>query len=187
MDMPGAVTNRYFPMLERTLRDHFGIELDYDPSLDALARQSAWNWIARASKDLKGRIRILFVEGTEDLYRGWFRDRDVIGHNIGQLRLIMVAVPREFDFTSDGCAHAPRTLDGYLLAVTLHELYELLTQDVSHCHHPGTCVNSVCRVFEQGQCCLCMGGLIEQKWPDIALEDLYCEEDLAQLRQALGR
>ncbi len=99
----------------------------------------------------------------------------------------MIAVPDEFDFTMEGCAYVPRTMDGYLLAVALHEVYELLTSDVSHCHHPGTCVNSVCQVSEQGYCCLCMGGLIEQKWPDITLEDLYCEEDLAQLRQVLGR
>ncbi len=39
--MPRAVTNRHFPMLEHMLRQHFGIELDYDPSLDALAGSPA--------------------------------------------------------------------------------------------------------------------------------------------------
>ena len=182
-----AVTNRHFPMLEQVLNDHFGIALDYDPSLDAQAKQSLWNLFTRINKDPQGRIRILFVDGTEDLSRGWFHDRDVIGRNMSWLRLILVAVPEEFDFTSDGCAYTPRTQEGYLLAVTLHEVYELLTHDIHHCHHPGTCVNSVCQVNDQGHCCLCMGGLIEQKWPDLRLEDLYCEEDLRELRQALWR
>ncbi len=185
--MPRAVTNRHFPMLEHMLRQHFGIELDYDPSLDEMAGQSLRHMFTRVKKDPEGRIRILFVDGTEDLSRGWFRDRDVIGRNLSWLRLILIAVPDEFDFTMEGCAYVPRTMDGYLLAVALHEVYELLTSDVSHCHHPGTCVNSVCQVSEQGYCCLCMGGLIEKKWPDVTLEDLYCEEDLAQLRQVLGR
>jgi hypothetical protein len=185
--MPRAVTNRYFPMLAHTMRDQFGIELEYDPSLDAQAKQSVWSLFTRINKDPEGRIRILFVDGTEDLSRGRFRDRDVIGRNMSWLRLVLIAVPVEFDFTSEGCVYSPKTRDGYLLAVALHELYELLTHDVSHCRHPGTCVNSVCRVTDQGHCCLCMGGLIEQKWPDIALEDLYCEEDLRELREALRR
>ncbi len=185
--MHRAVTNRYFPMLAQTMRDHFGIELDYDPSLDTMAKQSIRSLFSRINCDPEGRIRILFVDGTEDLSRGWLRDRDVIGRNLGWLRLILIAVPDEFDFTLKGCVHSPKTRDGYLLAVALHELYELLTGDLSHCDHPGTCVNSVCRVSDRGYCCLCMGGLIERKWPDIRLEDLYCEEDLAQLRQALSR
>lgn len=183
--MPRAVTNRNFPMLAHMLRHHFGMELDHDPSLDALAKQSLRNLFNRINKDPEGRIRILFVDGTEDLSRGWFRDRDVIGRNVSWLRLILIAVPEEFDFTAEGCACVPKTRDGYLLAVALHELYELLTADVSHCRHPGTCVNSVCRVSDRGHCCLCMGGLIDRKWPDIALEDLYCEEDLAELRKVL--
>jgi hypothetical protein len=185
--MPRAVTNRNFPMLAHVLRHHFDIELDHDPSLDAQAMQSIWNLFTRVGRDPAGRIRILFVDGTEDLSRGWFRDRDVIGRNVGWLRLVLIAVPEEFDFTAEGCAYSPQTREGYLLAVALHELYELLTGDISHCHHPGTCVNSVCRVSDQGHCCLCMGGLIEQKWPDIALEDLYCAEDLGHLRHALRR
>jgi hypothetical protein len=182
-----AVTNRYFPMLAHTMRDHFGIELDHDPALEAQSKQSFRNLFTRVNKDPEGRIRILFVDGTDDLSRGWFRDRDVIGRNMGWLRLILIAVPEEFDFTSEGCAYNPKTRDGYLLAVALHELYELLTNDLHHCHNPGTCVNSVCRVSDKGHCCLCMGGLIERKWPDITLEELYCEEDLAELRLALGR
>ncbi len=27
--------------------------------------------------------------------------------------------------------------------------------------------------------------VIDEKWPDLTLEDLYCEEDLAELRNAL--
>jgi hypothetical protein len=185
--MPRAVTNRNFPMLERMMRDHFGIELDHDPVLEVPAGRSVRNLFTRIKKDPEGRIRILFVDGTEDLSRGWSRDRDIIGFNTSWLRLILIAVPEEFDFTEKECAYAPKTRDGYLLAVALHELYELLTGDVRHCHHPGTCVNSVCRASDRGHCCLCMGGLIERKWPDITLEELYCEEDLAQLRQSLGR
>jgi hypothetical protein len=184
--MPRAVTNRNFPMLERMMRDHFGIELEHDPALDEQAKLSLRSLYTRVKKDPEGRIRILFVDGTEDLSRGWFRDRDVIGRNMSWLRLILIAVPEEFDFTAEDCVYSPKTQDGYLLAVALHELYELLTGDVSHCRHPGTCVNSVCRASDQGHCCLCMGGLIEHKWPGITLEELYCEEDLAQLRQALS-
>jgi hypothetical protein len=185
--MRRAVTNRHFPMLEQMLRQHFGIELDHDPSLDALAGQRIRSPFPCIKKDPKGRVRILFVDGTEDLSRGWSRDRDIIGQNFGHLNLILVAVPDEFDFTLDGCLFVPKTLNGYLLAVTLHELYEIITGDLSHCKNPGKCINSKCLVSKKGHCCLCMGGLIEEKWPDITLEDLYCEEDLAQLRQVLGR
>lgn len=183
--MPRAVTNRDFPMLARALRDLFGMELDYDPSLDALARQSVWSLSARNDRDPEGRIRILFIDGTEDLSKGWLRDRDVIGRSFGWLRLVQVAEPEEFDFTSEGCLYVPRTKEGYLLAVTLHELYEVLTGDTHHCQNPGRCVNSECRVTDEGYCCLCMGGLIDEKWPDLRLEDLYCEEDLAELRRVL--
>ena len=182
-----AVTNRDFPMLAQALRDLFSIELDFDPALGALARQSVWTLSARGDRDPQGRIRILFIGGTEDLSRGWLRDRDVIGRNFGWLRLVQVAEPEEFDFTSEGCAYVPRTRDGYLLAVTLHEIYEVLTGDTHHCENPGRCVNSECSVARGGYCCLCMGGLIDEKWPDLRLEDLYCEEDLAELREALGR
>jgi hypothetical protein len=182
-----AVTNRNYPMLEQAMERLLGIELDYDPELTALARMSRWSLFTRVNKDPAGRIRILFIDGTEDLSSGWALDRDVIGQNFRHLKLILVAVPDEFDFTLDGCLFAPKTLDGYLLAVTLHELYEIITGDLSHCKNPGRCVNSKCLVSKKGHCCLCMGGLIERKWPDIALEDLYCEEDLALLRQSLGR
>ena len=105
--MRRAVTNRYFPMLAHTLRDFFGIELDYDPSLDEMAGQSLRHMFTCVKKDPEGRIRILFVGGTEDLSRGWFRDRDVIGRNLSWLRLILIAVPDEFDFTMEGCAYVP--------------------------------------------------------------------------------
>jgi len=182
-----AVTNRKFPMLEQSMDRLFGIPLEHDPDLTALARMSRWSLFTRVRKDPAGRIRILFVDGTEDLSAGWARDRDVIGQNFGQLKLILVAVPEEFDFTLEGCHYVPETLDGYLLAVTLHELYEIITGDLSHCRNPGRCVNSQCRMSKKGYCCLCMGGLIDRKWPDLALEDLYCEEDLGHLRRALGR
>ena len=66
-------------MLEQMMRDHFGIELDHDPVLDVPARLSLRSLFTRVKKDPEGRIRILFVDGTEDLSRGWFRDRDIIG------------------------------------------------------------------------------------------------------------
>lgn len=185
--MPRAVTNRYFPMLAHTMRDSFGIELDHDPTLNVMAGQHIRNRFPCFKKDPEGRIRILFVDGTEDLSLGWFRDRDIIGLNFSSLNLILVAVPDEFDFTLDGCLYAPETMNGYLMAVTLHELYEIITGDLSHCKNPGRCINSKCLVSKKGHCCLCMGGLLEKKWPDVTLEDLYCEEDLAQLRQSLGR
>jgi hypothetical protein len=136
-------------------------------------------------KDPSGRIRIIFVEGVEDLSFGMAPGTNIIGFNMSRHRLIFVGVPPELDPISPDCAYVPGTMDGYLLAVTLHELYENLTGDVRHCRNPGKCINSVCRLYENGTCCVCMGGLIDQKYPDLRLEDLFCEEDLAGLRIAM--
>lgn len=186
--MPNIVTNRYFPMLAHTLRDLFGIELEYDPSLNRLNRLSIHNVITGSiCKDPHGRIRLVYVDGVDDLSSGRFRDRDIIGFNMTWNRMIFVAVPSEIDPISSKCAYVPHDMDSYLLAVTLHELYENLTGDVRHCHNAGKCLNSVCRVDINGTCCVCMAGLIEKKWPDLTLEDLYCDEGRAELRRALRR
>lgn len=184
--MPGIVTNRHFPMLAHTLRDLFGMELERDASLDRLSRRSIRSLIASGiCRDPQGRIRLIYVDGVEDLSSGRFEDRDIIGFNMAWNRLIFVAVPPEIDPISRKCAYIPRDMDSYLLAVTLHELYENLTGDVRHCHNAGKCLNSVCRVDDNGTCCVCMAGLIEKKWPDLTLEDLYCEEARAELRRVL--
>lgn len=138
-------------------------------------------------KDPAGRLRIIFVEGVEDLSFGMAAGTNIIGFNMSRHRLVFVGVPPELDPISPDCAYVPRTMDGYLLAVALHEIYENLTGDVRHCRNPGKCINSVCRLYENGTCCVCMGGLIDHKYPDLQLEDLYCEEDLDELRRALNR
>lgn len=137
-------------------------------------------------RDPENRIRIIFVDGVEDLSFGMAPRTNIIGFNLRAQRLIFVGVPPALDPISEDCAYVPKTMDGYLLAVTLHELYENLTGDVSHCHNPGQCINSICRLFENGTCCVCMGGLIDKKYPDLRLEDLFCEEDLGELRRSLG-
>lgn len=215
-----AVTNRNFPMLEATLRDLFGIELEYDPSLPQIAtgsqrelvvpciRKDPVNSIrclrsyaatrrmefraframmkATMQKDAHDRIRIIYVDDTTDLAFGMAPGTNVIGFNMSRHRLIFVAVPDEIEAISDDCGHKPGSMDGYLLAVTLHELYENLTRDISHCHNPGKCINSICRLYENGTCCVCMGGMIDRKQPGLTLQDLYCEEDLAELKKALS-
>lgn len=139
------------------------------------------------ASDPARRIRIIFVDGTDDLAFGMAPETSIIGFNMARHRLIFVGVPPELDPISEDCDHVPETMDGYLLSVTLHELYENLTGDVRHCRNPGRCINSICRLYENGTCCVCMGGLIDKKYSDLRLEDLYCEEDLAELRNALSR
>jgi hypothetical protein len=184
--MPNVVTNRYFPMLAHTLRDLFGIGLEYDPSLNRFNKRTLGQIISGSvCKDPQGRIRLIYVDDVDDLSSGRFRDRDVIGFNLTWNRLIIVAVPPAVDPISSQCAYVPHDMESYLLAVTLHELYENLTGDVRHCHNAGKCLNSVCRVNHNGTCCVCMAGLIEKKWPDLTLEDLYCEKHRAGLRRVL--
>ena len=136
--------------------------------------------------DPENRIRIVFVDGAEDLAFGMAPHTNIIGFNVARHKLIFVGVPPELDPISPDCDHTPETMDSYLVAVALHELYENLTGDVSHCRNPGKCINSVCRHYENGTCCVCMGGLIDKKYPDLRLEDLFCEEDLSELRRALN-
>lgn len=215
-----AVTNRDFPVLEATLRDLFGIALEYDPSLPQIAtgsrrellvpgiRKDPVNGIrclrsyaaarhmafraframmkAMMRKDPYDRIRIIYVDETADLAFGMAPGTNVIGFNMSRHRLIFVAVPDEIEAISAECEHKPGTMDSYLLAVTLHELYENLTRDVRHCRNPGKCINSICRLYENGTCCVCMGGMIDRKLPGLTLQDLYCEEDLAELKKALS-
>jgi hypothetical protein len=143
------------------------------------------SWVNAA--DPGNRLRLIFVDGTDDLAFGMAPQTSIIGFNMARYRLIFVGVPPVLDPISEDCAYVPETMDGYLVAVALHELYENLTGDVRHCRNPGQCINSVCRLYENGTCCVCMGGLIDRKYPDLRLEDLYCEEDLAELRNALGK
>lgn len=173
-------------MLKQALFDLLGIELEYDPAIGTVSRLSILDIIsARLRRDPQGRIRILFVDNVEDLSSGRFKDTDIIGFNMTRQKLIFVAIPPCVDPISDECVYTPGTMDGYLLAVTLHELYENLTGDVHHCQNPGKCLNSVCQVYDNGTCCVCMAGLIDEKWPNLRLEDLYCEEDLGELRRVL--
>ena len=84
----------------------------------------------------------------------------------------------------EGCPYVPRTKEGYLLAVALHELYEVAHRRRQPLSPPGHVRQFCVPGLREGYCCLCMGGLIENKWPDITLEDLYCEEDLAELQES---
>jgi hypothetical protein len=181
-----AVTNRDFPMLRQTLRSLFDMELDYDPSLKADGHGVAMSFIrARFLRDPRGRVRIIFVD-TGDLSFGMERDVDVTGFNLPHKRLTFIGVPKSVEAVSDACP-GPGSLDAYLLVVTLHELYELLTGDFGHCDNPGRCINSECGVYEVGTCSACLGALVDEKFPDLTLEDLYCEGHLANLRAAFNK
>lgn len=184
-----AVTNKDFPMLKDALSRLFGIELEHDPSLEALKRLTIKEIIRSmiSPPDAQGRIRIIFIDGTEDLAGGRYQGTDIIGFNMKRKKLIFIGVPTEVGPISEECPFRPRTVEAYLLAVTFHELYENLTGDVSHCDNPGRCINSVCKFYDNGNCCVCMAGLIDEKYPDITLEDLYCEEDLALLKKELKK
>ncbi len=181
-----AVTNRDFPMLRRALKSLFGMGLDHDPSL-GLESRSALRRFAHThfSSDPAGRIRIIFVD-TEDLSYGRARDVDVTGFNVPYRRLILVGVPKGVETQSEKC-YATCTLDAYLIVITLHEVYELLTGDFCHCDNPCRCINSECGVFDVGTCSACMGALVDEKFSGLKLEDLYCEGHLAKLKTALER
>ena len=188
MYMLRAVTNKDFPMLRQAMKATFNIELDYDPEFEPKGKFSLYKIFMNSliPADPQGRIRIIFVS-CEDLSGGWRRDTDVIGFNIAQKKLIFVAVPKTIEAIEPDCYYAPRTLEGYLIAITFHELYENITGDVHHCGHPGTCINSECQYHGNGTCSACMGGFIDKKFPDIALEDIYCEEHLSNLKRALAK
>jgi hypothetical protein len=179
-----AVTNRDFPMLRQTLRSLFDMELDYDPSLNLEGRSAIWRFIhTHFSSDPEGRVRIIFVD-TEDLSYGRARHVDVTGFNIPYQRLILIGVPESIETQSEEC-YKTCTMDSYLLVINLHEFYELFTSDFSHCGNPGRCINSECGIYEVGTCSACMGALVDEKFPDLKLEDLYCEAHLAKLKAAL--
>jgi hypothetical protein len=181
-----AVTNRDFPMLRRSLRSLFGMELDHDPSLSLEGRSAIWRFVhTHFSGDPEGRIRIIFVD-TEDLSYGSARDVDVTGHNIPYQRLILIGVPESIVIQSEEC-YETCTMDAYLLVIVLHELYELFTSDFDHCDNPGRCINSACGVYEVGTCSACMGVIVDDKFPVLRLEDFYCEEHLAKLKPALKK
>jgi hypothetical protein len=179
-----AVTNRDFPMLGRTLQSLFGMGLDVDPSLDLEGHGAVWRFIhTHFASDQKGRIRIIFVD-TEDLSYGRARHVDVTGFNIPYQRLMLVGVPKGVETQCEDCFRTC-SMDAYLLAIVLHEFYELFTSDFGHCDNPRRCINSECDEYDVGTCSACMGALIEEKFPDLKLEDLYCDEHLDNLRTAL--
>jgi hypothetical protein len=184
-----AVTNRDFPQLKQLLRSLFNIELDYDQSIkfggDGPVTLPYLLKMAWLSKDAQDRIRILFIN-TEDLSFGMSKKVDVTGRSIPHKKLAFIGVPETIGPVADNCIK-PDTIDGYLLAITLHELYEVLTGDFGHCDHARRCINSMCDIEDVGTCSACMGSLIDEKYPDIKLEDLYCEEHLAKLNRALSR
>jgi hypothetical protein len=183
-----AVTNKDFPMLMRAMKNTFDIELDYDPSFEPKGKFTTYNIFLNrlVREDPQGRIRIIFVP-CEDLSNGWRKDTDVIGFNISRKKLIFIAVPREIEAIEPDCYYAPGTMEGYLIGIVFHELYENITGDVHHCRNPGKCINATCQFHDNGTCSACMGGFIDRKYPDIALEELYCEEHLSNLRAALAR
>jgi len=181
-----AVTNREFPMMSQALRSLFGMELDHDPSLSLEGNNAIWRFIhTHFSSDPAGRVRIIFVD-TEDLSYGRARRVDVTGFNIPYQRLILIGVPERIETQSEEC-YETCTMDAYLLVIALHELYELLTSDFGHCDNPGKCINSECGVYDVGTCSACMGAVVDDKFPDLRLEDLYCAEHLAKLKPALKK
>jgi hypothetical protein len=184
-----AVTNRDFPKLKQLLKTLFDIELDYDRSIkfgkESPATLPALLKMAWLSRDAQDRIRIIFIN-TEDLSFGMSKKADVTGRSIPHKKLAFIGVPETIGAVSDNCIK-PDTIDGYLLAITFHELYEVITGDFGHCEHPRRCINSLCDLKEVGTCSACMGGFIDKKYPDLTLEDLYCEEHLAKLNLALAR
>ena len=178
-----AVTNRDFPMLRQSLKSLFGMELDYDPSLKVSGKLDLYRM--NFSSDPHGRLRILFIDNTRDLSWGFSRDADVTGRSNPHAKIAMIAVPDEVTPVTEKCRLKTGTIDGFLLVVTLHELYEVITGDFDHCDNPCTCINSECEYFDVGTCSACMGALIDEKFPDLKLEDIYCPEHLRNLRRAL--
>lgn len=180
-----AVTNRDYPMLRQALGKLLDIELECDPSIKIDGRLAVMK-IAREQlfSDPKGRIRIFFVD-TGDLAYGMARGVEVTGFNIPHKKLMFISVPKAVEAVSDECGPAPKTIEGYLLAITLHELYELFTGDFCHCDNPRRCINSACSLYDVGTCSACLGGLIDEKLPDLKLKDVYCEYHLKKLRHAL--
>ncbi len=184
--MPRAVTNRDYPMLRQALKSLFGMELDHDPSLSLDGRSAITRFIhTHFSSDPEGRIRIIFVD-TEDLSYGRARGVDVTGFNIPYQRLILIGVPESIETQSEDCFRTC-TLDAYLLVIVLHELYELFTSDFGHCDNPRKCINSECGVYDVGTCSACMGAVVDEKFPGLKLEDLYCAEHLVKLKPALRK
>jgi hypothetical protein len=179
-----AVSNRDFPKLRQALLSLFGMELDLDPSLDLEGHGAIWRFIhTHFYSDPAGRIRIIFVD-TEYLSDGRAGRADETGHNIPYQKLVLVAVPKRVKTQSEEC-YGTCSKDTYLLAIVLHELCELLTSDFGHCDNPRRCINSECDVHDVGTCSACMGALVDEKFPDLKLEDLYCEEHLDNLKTAL--
>jgi hypothetical protein len=173
-------------MLRQALKSLFGMELDHDPSIKLDGRSAIWRFIhVHFSSDPRGRIRIIFVD-TEDLSYGRAGSADVTGVSIPYQRLTLVGVPKSVETVSEEC-YDTGTMDAYLLAITLHELYELFTGDFGHCDNPGRCINSECGIYDVGTCSACMGSFVDKKFPDLKLEDLYCEEHLKKLRAALKK
>jgi hypothetical protein len=184
-----AVANKDIPILKDLMLRIFNIELSCDPETMKIDAFSLMGFVKAMSMkaDPEGRIRIYFIEGIEDLSNGRMKDTDIIGFNMLKKKLVFVAIPNEVEPISLECGHGPVNIDSYLAAVTLHEVYENLTGDIHHCRNPGKCINSICKLYENGTCCVCMAGLIESKYPNITAEDLFCEEDLHLLNKALKK
>lgn len=181
-----AVTNRDFPMLRQSLKSLFGMELDVDPSLAPKGKNPLKRFFyGQLSSDPQGRVRIIFVD-TADVSYGWRKDVDVTGVNIPYKKLTFIGVPESVEPVDEEC-YGRSSLDAYLLVVVLHELYELFTADFGHCDNPGRCINSECGVYEVGTCSACMGALVDEKFPGLKLEDLYCPEHLRKLKLALKK
>jgi len=179
-----AVTNRDFPMLRQALKSLFDMEIDYDPSIKMKGHSAIMRFIhAQFSSDPHGRVRIIFVD-TDDLSFGTARRVDVTGFNIPYQRVTFIGVPKKIETVSEEC-YKTSSMDAYLLVITLHELYELFTGDFGHCDNPCRCINSECGIYDVGTCSACMGSLIDEKFPNLTLEDIYCPEHLKNLRSAL--
>jgi hypothetical protein len=180
-----AVTNRDFPMLKAVLSSLFDMELDVDTSIRIDGRLSIYQ--ACFSSDPLGRFRIYFVDNTSDLSYGRAGEKEVTGHSFPWGKIALIAVPDSVSPVTKECRHKSGTIDGFLVAVALHELYEVLTGDFSHCDHPRKCINAECAYYVSGTCSACLGDIIDKKYPDLKLRDLYCREHLRKLKAALKK
>lgn len=173
-------------MLRQSLKSLFGMELDVDTSLTPDSNSIVHRFFfSQFSSDPQSRVRIIFIN-TGDVSFGWRKDVDVTGVNIPYKKLTFIGVPESVEPVDAEC-YGQSSLDAYLIVITLHELYELFTGDFGHCENPGRCINSECGIYEVGTCSACMGALVDEKFPNLKLEDIYCPEHLRKLKLALKK
>ena len=134
-------------------------------------------------------FKVFFVDDVEDLSFGRNKKADIIGFNVFDLHIIIVGVPqrRKVKPIDPRCYTVDSSLEAYLTAITLHEFMENITRDRRHCHNPSLCLNSNCKYYEEGTCCVCMGTKIEESLKNrkMKAEDLFCDCHFRALQNEL--